>query len=75
MTDPKMPPEKRLHVVIGTPDPDHCPICRAHAKALMEDRIPGQEAGAILLGELSVSEMLRCPCPLCKEARRAESGE
>ena len=68
-------PEKRLHVVIGTPDPDHCPICRAHANAPEGERILGQEAGEILIQELSVSQMLRCPCPLCKEARQGETEE
>jgi hypothetical protein len=67
-------PEKRLHVVIGTPDPDNCPICRAHANAPAE-RIPGDEPGAILVQELSVSELLRCPCPLCTRARQGESAE
>lgn len=68
MTDPQTAPEKRLHVVIGTPDPDGCPICRAHAqrpgtKTISEDL-------EILVQELPLSEMLRCPCPLCAEARR-----
>ena len=70
MTDPAQSPEKRLHVVIGTPDPDDCPICRAHAKRPDTTRIPDPTVGEILIQELSLSEMLRCPCPLCAEARR-----
>ena len=62
-------PKKMLHVVIGTPDPDNCPICRAHAQASEGPVIDG-DVGPIRLQELPLSEMLRCSCPLCVEARQ-----
>ena len=66
-------PKKLLHVVIGTPDPDNCPICRAHAQAaggpVMDD-----EHGPIRVEELSLGDILRCSCPLCAEARRDAIG-
>lgn len=70
MPEPQGRPEKRLHVVIGTPDPDGCPICRAHAKAPSDEAISGRKADGILIQELSVGEMLRCPCPLCVQTRQ-----
>jgi hypothetical protein len=70
MTDPSKSPEKRLHVVIGAPDPDNCPICRAHGNVPEGEGIPGDNAGGILLQEIPLSEMLRCPCPLCTELRQ-----
>jgi len=70
MTDPQTAPEKRLHVVIGTPDPDGCPICRAHASGPGTKTISDDTGPEILVQELSLSEILRCSCPLCAEARR-----
>jgi hypothetical protein len=63
-------PQKRLHVVVGTPDPDGCPICRAHVPGPRTKSAADPEVGAILVQELSLSEMLRCSCPLCAEARQ-----
>jgi len=62
-------PKKMLHVVIGTPDLDNCPICRAHAQ-LAGGPVMGGDHGPIRVQELLLSEMLRCPCPLCREARQ-----
>jgi hypothetical protein len=70
MTDPQPAPEKRLHVVIGTPDPDGCPICRAHAQRPGTKTISDDRVGEILVQEFPLVEILRCPCPLCAEARR-----
>ncbi len=67
-------PEKMLHVVIGTPDPDTCPICRAHAQAAGSP-VMGGEHVPIRVQELSLHEMLRCPCPLCTEARQEAPGD
>ncbi len=70
MTDPNQGPQKRLHVVIGSPDPDGCPICRAHAQRPGTKTISDDTGLEILVQELPLNEMLRCPCPLCAEARR-----
>jgi hypothetical protein len=61
---------KRLHIIIGTPDQENCPICRAHGQGNFE-KIEGHPA-PILVQELSFRETLRCPCPLCAHARREE---
>ncbi len=62
-------PKKMFHVVIGTPDEDNCPICRAHSKAEV-DQVVDDTLGPILVQELHPSEILRCPCPLCAQARQ-----
>ena len=62
-------PEERFHIVIGEPDPDGCPICRAHVPRPGTESVSDPEVGAILVQPLSLSEMLRCSCPLCAEAR------
>jgi hypothetical protein len=67
-------PKKMLHVVIGTPDEDNCPICRAHAQAVVDPLIDGDH-GQIRIQELPLSEMLRCPCPLCTQARQEAMGD
>jgi len=66
-------PKKMLHVVIGTPDRDNCPICRAHAQAA-ESPVMDGDYGPIRVQELPLSEMLRCPCPLCTQARQEALG-
>jgi hypothetical protein len=68
-------PRKRFHVVIGTPDEDNCPICRAHGKAPTDQVIPSEFFGPILVQELHLNEMLRCPCPLCAQARSRSQGD
>ena len=73
MMDAARGPEKRLHVVIGEPDPENCAICRAHGVAPLDEGIPGENAGGIQVQELSLGEMLRCPCPLCNELRQGEA--
>ena len=60
---------KMFHLVIGTPDEDNCPICRAHAQAAEGPVIDGDKI-PIRVQELPLSEMLRCPCPLCTQARQ-----
>ena len=62
-------PKKLLHVIVGTPDEDNCPICRAHAKET-GDQVKDEGLGPIRVQELSLSEILRCPCPMCAEARQ-----
>ena len=62
-------PKKMFHVVIGTPDLDNCPICRAHSKARV-DQVDDDALGPILVQELQPSEILRCPCPMCAQARQ-----
>jgi len=64
-------PERRLHVVIGEPDLDGCPICRAHVPRPGTERVADPKVGEVLVQELSLSEMLRCSCPLCTESRRS----
>lgn len=67
-------PKKLLHVVIGTPDEENCPICRAHAQGKPMEKVDSP-LGPILVQELPVGDILRCPCPLCVEARQEELGE
>ena len=50
-------PKKLLHVVVGTPDLDNCPICRAHAKET-GDQVKDEGLGPIRVQELSLSEIL-----------------
>ena len=61
-------PERFLHIRIGTPDEDNCPICKAHARTGREP-IGADAEGGILVEELSLHDILRCPCPLCARAR------
>ena len=67
-------PKKMFHIVIGTPDEDNCPICRAHAMTAADQGIDG-DPGTIRLQELPLSEILRCPCPLCTQARQDTPGD
>lgn len=69
MSDSAPSPEKRFHVVVGTPDPENCPICRAHFPDASSKIFSDPEVGEILVQALSLGEILRCPCPLCAEAR------
>ena len=62
-------PRTLLHVVIGTPDPDDCPICQAHGQGEARPLI-GESSVPIRVQELSLNEVLRCSCPLCVEARQ-----
>ncbi len=66
--------KKMFHLVIGTPDLDNCEICRAHAQAAVDPVIDGA-VGPIRVQELPLSEMLRCPCPLCTQARQEMPGD
>ncbi|HLY10437.1 MAG TPA: hypothetical protein VKW04_14135 [Planctomycetota bacterium] len=61
-------PKRRFHVLIGTPDGDQCPICRAHAMDRGE-AVADSPLGPVHVQELTLSQILRCPCPLCVEAR------
>lgn len=67
-------PKKLFHLVIGTPDEDNCEICRAHAQAAVDPVIDGDNI-PIRVQELPLSEMLRCPCPLCTQARQEAPGD
>jgi hypothetical protein len=60
-------PKRTLHLVVGTPDED-CPICRAHGLGKGDQGDNGSK-GPLIIQELTVAEILRCPCPLCKEER------
>lgn len=66
-------PKKMMHIVVGTPDEDNCPICRAHTKE-SGDQIDGGPVGPILVQELQLHQILRCPCPLCLKARQDGIG-
>lgn len=57
-----------LHLTIGTPDEENCPICKAHAKSGRE-AAEGDPSGRVLVQELSLHDILRCPCPMCAQAR------
>lgn len=60
--------ESFLHIRIGPPDEDNCPICKAHART--GRAAVGADAGdGILVEELRLHDVLRCPCPLCAGAR------
>ena len=65
---------RRLHIVIGTPDEDNCPICRAHGLG-KANPVVDASLGPILVQELHPGEILRCSCPLCVEARQDEHEE
>jgi hypothetical protein len=64
--------ERTYHVVIGTPDLDNCPICRAHAQRGKAEPATDESSVPILVQELSLNEILRCPCPMCEQARSEE---
>jgi hypothetical protein len=64
-------PQKMIHVIIGSPDEDNCPICRAHAKGKFDQVIDGA-FGQVLVQELSLHDLLRCSCPLCVRARQED---
>ena len=68
-------PQKRWNVVIGTPDEENCPVCRAHRDALVSEVIDSEILGPILVQELPADAILRCPCPLCAQARARGEGE
>jgi len=63
--------KKLFHLVIGTPDPEHCPICRVHVQG---KGVPGMDGatGPVLVQELHPHQILRCPCPLCAQVRQAD---
>ncbi len=63
--------QKKFHVIIGTPDEDNCPICRAHAKGKF-DQVSDGAFGQVLVQELSLHDILRCSCPLCAGARQED---
>ena len=67
-------PKRMFHMVVGTPDEENCPICRAHGVGKGDQASDGP-SGPILIQELSLTEILRCPCPLCKEARQDATEE
>ena len=71
MSDPKKP-EKLIHVLIGSPDEDNCPICKAHRTGGL-DQVIDADLGQILVQELSLHDVLRCSCPLCVQARELGS--
>lgn len=60
-----------LHVLIGSPDEDNCPICKAH-KAGSFDQAVDSDLGQVLVQELSLHDLLRCACPLCVQAREPD---
>ena len=63
-------PQKFVHLIAGTPDED-CPICRAHGLGV--DKGPQGKVGCAdgaFVEELSMIDILRCPCPMCTAARR-----
>ena len=64
----KKTPKKLFHVIVGSPDEDNCPICKAH-KAGRIDQVIDADLGQVLVQELSLHDILRCACPLCVQAR------
>lgn len=64
---------KYVHLIAGTPN-DDCPICRAHRVGK-----PGKGEGGCASGafveELTLIDILRCPCPMCAAARQEVLGE
>lgn len=62
-------PKKYVHLVIGSPDEENCPICRAHP----QPQAPSSSGDGAFAQELSLAEILRCPCPMCAEARKEAS--
>lgn len=65
-------PEKFVHLIVGAPD-DDCPICRAHGLDKSKGK-SGQGADGCSNGtfveELTLIDILRCPCPMCAAARK-----
>lgn len=61
----KFPDDPSLfHILLGEPDAD-CEICRAHG--LTAHDLPEGKPGMVVLDMGSIDEILRCPCPLCRE--------
>lgn len=59
---------KYVHLIAGTPD-DDCPICRAHGVGKKGQGDSGC-SDAAFVEELTMIDILRCPCPMCEAARR-----
>lgn len=64
--------QKFVHLIAGTPD-DDCPICRAHGVGKGDQGDSGC-SDAAFVEELSVTDILRCPCPMCAAARQEVLG-
>jgi hypothetical protein len=66
--------KKLIHLVIGIPDVEHCPICRAHVQGTPG---PGEDgaAGSVLVQELRPEQILRCSCPLCEQVKQEPRGD
>jgi hypothetical protein len=65
-------PEKIVHLIAGPPD-DDCPICRAHGLGKRKGSGGQGEVGcsnADFVEELTLTDILRCPCPMCSAARK-----
>ena len=60
-----------LHILLGKPDED-CEICRAHGFKAHD--LPEGKPGMVILELGSLDEILRCPCPLCRQLD-AETAE
>jgi hypothetical protein len=63
---PRRPSEDRslFHILLGEPD-ENCEICRAHG--LKAHDLPEGTPGMVVLELGSLDEILRCPCPLCRQ--------
>lgn len=61
-------PQKFVHLIAGTPDED-CPICRAHGVGKADQGESGC-SNAAFVEELTLIDILRCPCPMCAAARK-----
>ncbi|MBV8879835.1 MAG: hypothetical protein JO332_07730 [Planctomycetaceae bacterium] len=66
MKNPKRPAgdPSLFHILLGEPD-DDCEICRAHG--LNAHDLPEGKPGMVVLDMGSIDEILRCPCPLCRQ--------
>ena len=61
-----------FHILIGRPDED-CEVCRAHG--LNAHELPEGTPGMVVLNLGSLDEILRCPCPLCRQLDPGHAAE
>ena len=57
----------------GLAGDDDCPICRAHGGPAGKDVI-SSPFGEIIVHSIPTAEMMRCPCPMCRQARENGAG-
>ncbi len=68
-------PKKMMHIVVGTPDEDNCPICRAHVKGSGE-QVDGGPLGPILVQELHCTRSSAVPArSACRPSRKGSGAD